>query len=245
VLIYTIVMKIKRNPSPNYSDKTRQTRVKFVIIHYTGMQSEIASIKRLKNSKAKVSCHYFINRKGEITQMVKENKVAWHAGKSKWKNFNNLNDSSIGIELVNKGHEFGYQNFSKNQITSLINLCKFLKKKYMIKKENFLGHSDIAPLRKLDPGEKFPWKKLSKFKLGRWYKIDKKKLKLTHKEGVKNLFFKNLFIIGYRYFHVFKRRKKDKFIIKSFQQHYLPNNVSGKIDKKTYKISQFLVNSSK
>ena len=238
-------MKIKRNPSPNYAEKTRKkTRIKFVIIHYTGMQSEIASINRLKNSKAKVSCHYLINRKGEITQMVKENKVAWHAGKSKWKNFNNLNDSSIGIELVNKGHEFGYQNFSKNQITSLISLCKFLKKRYMIKKENFLGHSDIAPLRKLDPGEKFPWKKLSKFKIGRWYEGDKKKLELTNKKGIKNLFFKNLFIIGYRYFHVFKRRKKDKFVIKSFQQHYLPNNVSGKIDKKTYKISQFLANLS-
>ena len=239
-------MKIKRNLSPNYTVKTRQkNKIKFVIIHYTGMQSEIASIKRLKNSKAKVSCHYLINRKGEITQMVKENKVAWHAGKSKWKNFNNLNDSSLGIELVNKGHEFGYQNFSKNQITSLISLCKFLKKKYIIKKENFLGHSDIAPLRKLDPGEKFPWKKLSKFKLGQWYENDKKKLELTNKKEIKNLFFNNLFIIGYRYFHVFKRRKKDKFIIKSFQQHYLPNNVSGKIDKKTYKISQFLVNSSK
>ena len=238
-------MQIKRNPSPNYSKKIRQKKsIKFIIIHYTGMQSEIASIKRLKNRKAKVSCHYLISRKGEITQMVKENKVAWHAGKSKWKNFNNLNDNSIGIELVNKGHEFGYQNFSKNQLTSLISLCKFLKKRYMIKKENFLGHSDIAPLRKLDPGEKFPWKKLSKFKLGRWYRDDQKKLKLTNKEGIKNLFFKNLFIIGYRYFHVFKRRKKDKFVIKSFQQHYLPNNVSGKIDKKTYKISQFLANLS-
>ena len=194
MLIYTVVMKIKRNLSPNYSDKTRQKKkIKFVIIHYTGMQSEIASIKRLKNRKAKVSCHYLISRKGEITQMVKENKVAWHAGKSKWKNFNNLNDNSIGIELVNKGHEFGYQNFSKNQLTSLISLCKFLKKRYMIKKENFLGHSDIAPLRKLDPGEKFPWKKLSKFKLGRWYRDDKKKLKLTNEEGIKNLFFKNLF----------------------------------------------------
>ena len=239
-------MQIKRNPSLNYSKKIRQKKsIKFIIIHYTGMQSEIASIKRLKNRKAKVSCHYLISRKGEITQMVKENKVAWHAGKSKWKNFNNLNDSSIGIELVNKGHEFGYQNFSKNQIASLISLCKFLKKKYMIKKENFLGHSDIAPLRKLDPGEKFPWEKLNKFKLGRWYKDDKKKLKLTNKKGLKNLFFKNLYLIGYRYFHVFIRRKKDKLVVKSFQQHYLPNNVSGKIDKKTYKISQFLVNSSK
>ena len=123
-------MQIKRNPSPNYSKKIRQKKsIKFIIIHYTGMQSEIASIKRLKNRKAKVSCHYLISRKGEITQMVKENKVAWHAGKSKWKNFNNLNDNSIGIELVNKGHEFGYQNFSKNQLTSLISLCKFLKKR--------------------------------------------------------------------------------------------------------------------
>ena len=114
----------------------------------------------------------------------------------------------------------------------------------MIKKENFLGHSDIAPLRKLDPGEEFPWKKLSKFKIGQWYENDPKKLELTNKKEIKNLFFNNLFIIGYRYFHVFKRRKKDKFIIKSFQQHYLPNNVSGKIDKKTYKISQFLANLS-
>ena len=171
-------MKIKRNPSPNYAEKTRKkTRIKFVIIHYTGMQSEIASINRLKNSKAKVSCHYLINRKGEIIQMVNENKVAWHAGKSKWKNFNNLNDSSIGIELVNKGHEFGYQNFSKIQIKRLINLCIQLKKKYMIKKENFLGHSDIAPLRKLDPGEKFPWKQLSKYNLGVWYKNNRFNLK--------------------------------------------------------------------
>ena len=234
-------MQIKRNPSPNYSKKIRQKKsIKFIIIHYTGMQSEIASIKRLKNRKAKVSCHYLISRKGEITQMVKENKVAWHAGKSKWKNFNNLNDNSIGIELVNKGHEFGYQNFSKNQLTSLISLCKFLKKRYMIKKENFLGHSDIAPLRKLDPGEKFPWKKLSKFKLGRWYRDDQKKLKLTNKEGIKNLFFKNLFKIGYRYFDLNKRSTNDAFVVKAFQRRFLPKKVTGKIDQKTYIISQFL-----
>ena len=236
-------MKIKRILSPNYSDKTRQKkRIKFVIIHYTGMQSEIASIKRLRNSKAKVSCHYFINRKGEITQMVKENKVAWHAGKSKWRNFNNLNDSSIGIELVNKGHEFGYQNFSKNQIASLISLCKFLKKKYMIKKENFLGHSDIAPLRKLDPGEKFPWRRLSKYNLGFWYKISEKKNNLISQKKCKNLFFKNIYKIGYRYFKVNQRVKTDKIIIKSFQLHYLPQSVTGNLDQKTLKISHFLAN---
>ena len=154
-------MKIKRILSPNYSDKTRQKkRIKFVIIHYTGMQSEIASIKRLRNRKAKVSCHYFINRKGEITQMVKENKVAWHAGKSKWKNFNNLNDSSIGIELVNKGHEFGYQNFSKNQIASLISLCKFLKKKIHDKKRKFFRPFRYCSIEKIRSRRKVSLEKI-------------------------------------------------------------------------------------
>jgi N-acetylmuramoyl-L-alanine amidase len=236
-------MKIKRDLSPNYTTKTRQTKdIKLVILHYTGMQSEIESINRLKNMKSKVSCHYIVNRKGLITQMVEDNKVAWHAGKSKWKTFNNLNKKSLGIELINKGHKFGYQSFSKIQILSLIKLCKFLKKKYFIKKENFLGHSDIAPLRKIDPGEKFPWRMLSKHNLGIWYGNINKEFKLTNNKKVENLFFKNIHKIGYRYFQVNKRFKKDKFIIRSFQRHYLPHNISGKIDTKTYKISEFLAN---
>ena len=179
--------------------------------------------------------------------MVPDNKVAWHAGKSKWKTFTNLNKNSIGIELVNKGHEFGYQNFSRAQIISLINLCTKLKKKYKIKKENFLGHSDIAPLRKIDPGKKFPWKKLSKYQLGNWFSSNKKKfkLKLKNKKKIENLFFSNLHTIGYRYFKINKRSKNDKFIIRSFQQRYLPKNISGKIDKKTFKISHFLANELK
>ena len=154
----------------------------------------------------------------------------------------NVNKNSIGIELVNKGHEFGYQNFSNLQISSLITLCKKLKKKYTIKKENFLGHSDIAPLRKLDPGEKFPWEKLNKYDLGLWHGNSKKKLKLNNRKIIKNLFFKNLYKIGYRYFNVNRRSKKDKLIVKSFQQHYFPQNVSGKIDLKTLEISHFLAN---
>ena len=157
--------------SPNFSKYSRSIKdIKFVVIHYTGMQSEIASIKRLINPSSKVSCHYLINKNGKITQMVKDDKVAWHAGKSKWKNFKNLNSNSLGIELVNKGHKIGYENFTTLQIQSLIDLCKKLKKNYKIQKNNFLAHSDIAPLRKIDPGEKFPWKKLSKFKIGAWYK---------------------------------------------------------------------------
>ena len=203
------------------------------------MQSEIESINRLKNPRFKVSCHYLINRKGKIIQMVKDRNIAWHAGKSKLKNFKNLNQCSIGIELVNRGHKFGYQDYTKNQINSLLGLCKDLKKKYSIKDENFLGHSDIAPLRKIDPGEKFPWKKLSKHNFGRWYK-ETKKIKNLFKKKIENNFYNNLKKIGYRYFSNSKKSSKNKKIIKSFQQHYLPNNVTGKIDKKTYIISHFL-----
>ena len=166
-------MKIMRNISSNFSKFPRlKKNIKFVIIHYTGMQSEIESIDRLKDKKCKVSCHYLINRKGHVIQMVKDKNVAWHAGRSKWKKYVNLNNVSLGIELVNRGHQYGYQNFSTKQINSLIKLCKNLKKKYSIRKENFLGHSDIAPLRKIDPGEKFPWEKLSSHKNRKWFEND-------------------------------------------------------------------------
>ena len=233
-------MKLIFSYSPNFSKKSRFLRkIKYVIIHYTGMQSEIESIKRLKNPKYKVSCHYLINRKGKIIQLVKDKNIAWHAGKSKWKKITDLNKDSIGIELVNKGHEFGYQNFSPKQIKSLIRLCKNLKKKYFIKKENFLGHSDIAPLRKIDPGKKFPWKKLSMHNIGNWYSKKEKKIEVNLKK-IEHSFFKNLQKLGYRYFSVKNRKSNDQKIIKSFQSHYLPNRVTGKVDQKTFEISHFL-----
>ena len=237
-------MRNKIDLSPNYSKKTRKIKdIKFVIIHYTGMQSEIESIERLKDPKKKVSSHYLINRKGEITKMVHERKTAWHAGKSRWKNFTNLNRYSIGIELVNKGYEFGYQKFSNIQIKSLIRLCKSLKKKYKIKNDYFLGHSDIAPLRKVDPGENFPWQKLSKYNLGVWYKEKSQKINFK-KSKIRYNFFQNLYKIGYRYFSLKKRKiKKDKKIIKAFQLRFLPKRVSGNLDQKTLKISYYLANS--
>ena len=233
-------MKITSYFSPNYSKKPRPKKnIQLVIIHYTGMQSEIESLKRLMNPKYKVSSHYFINRKGQIIQMVKEQNIAWHAGKSKWKKFNNLNKYSIGIELVNKGHQFGYQNFSQKQISSLIKLCKKLKKKYAIKKENFLGHSDIAPLRKTDPGEKFPWKKLGRFNIGKWYVKYNSKINVNPKK-MEGLFFKNLQKFGFRYFTSNKKKFNKKMLVKAFQRHFLPNYITGKIDRKTYEISHFL-----
>ena len=233
-------MKITIDLSPNFTKKTRKINdIKFIIIHYTGMQSEIESLKRLKSFTSKVSCHYLINRKGRTTQLVKNQNIAWHAGKSKWKKFTNLNKNSIGIELVNKGHQFGYQNITKEQIKNLIILCKHLKKRFKIKTENFLGHSDIAPLRKIDPGEKFPWKKLSKFKLGKWYP-NKKMTINVNKKKIEKMFFKNIQRIGYRYFKTRIRNKRDKNIVKSFQQHYLPKKVNGRVDQETYIISHLL-----
>jgi N-acetylmuramoyl-L-alanine amidase len=236
-------MLIKTKKSPNFSKKVRKNKdIKFLIIHYTGMQSRIESINRLIDPKSKVSCHYLIDRKGKILKMVNEDRVAWHAGKSKWKNFVNLNKYSIGIELVNKGHAFGYEKFNKLQIGNLIKLCIQLKKKYKIKNSNILGHSDIAPLRKQDPGEKFPWQKLNKNDLGIWCENSIIKKKKTYKKNKKNIFFRNLYKIGYRYFNKNKRLKKDVTIVKAFQRRFLPNKITGIIDQKTFIISHFLAN---
>ena len=123
-------MKLISLKSNNFSKNRNKKKIKFLIIHYTGMQSMRVSIKRLVSPKSKVSCHYLISRNGKIFQMVEDNKIAWHAGKSKWGNLQNLNEYSIGIELVNKGHKFGYQKFPRSQINSLVKLCTKLKKIY-------------------------------------------------------------------------------------------------------------------
>mgnify|MGYP001178412977 CR=1 FL=1 len=236
-------MIIEIRLSPNFSPKTRKSKdIKVIVIHYTGMQSKIESVEKLSCPKHKVSCHYLIDRQGRVLKMVNENKIAWHAGKSKWKNFSDLNSNSIGIELVNKGHEFGYEKFTNSQINKLIQLCQILRIKYKIKNSNIVGHSDIAPLRKKDPGEKFPWNKLEKKKIGISFNKSKIKLMEIDKKKLQKLFFQNLFKIGYRYFNLNRRSKKDIFIIKAFQRRFVQNKVSGLIDKKTYITSHFLAN---
>tara|TARA_B110000902_G_C14084165_1_gene504381 strand:- start:113 stop:841 length:729 start_codon:yes stop_codon:yes gene_type:complete len=241
-------MKINFFNSPNYSTEIRvKKNIKFIVIHYTGMQSERACIKRLSSKKSQVSTHYLINREGKITRMVDEKNAAWHAGKSKWKNFINLNDQSIGIELVNKGHQYGYENFSKKQISKLILLCKSLIKKYKIKKTNILGHSDIAPLRKKDPGEKFPWYFLSKQKIGYWHGINKKNVNNQNlsKSELRKIFFNNLYKIGYRYFNKKKLSKSDLKVIKVFQRRFRQDKVNGLIDQECLQISHYLSSSLK
>ena len=160
------------NYSPNFSPQKRNKKeIKFIIFHYTGMKKELEAINRLTDIQSEVSSHYLIKNNGKIITLVPDLYIAWHAGKSKWKHYSSLNKYSIGIEISNPGHKFNYKKFSKNQINSLLRLSKFLIKEYNIHPKNILGHSDIAPNRKKDPGEKFPWKYLSKKKIGLWHDI--------------------------------------------------------------------------
>ena len=162
------------NYSPNFSlPKRNKNKIKFIILHYTGMKSEKRAIDRLTNLQSQVSSHFLIKNNGEILTLVPELYIAWHCGFSSWKNYKQLNKNSIGIEITNPGHQYGYENFKKEQINSLVKLCKFLSKKYKIKKKNILGHSDIAPTRKKDPGEKFPWEYLAKKDIGIWHYLSK------------------------------------------------------------------------
>ena len=170
--------KISLNYSPNFNPRKRSKKnIKFIIIHYTGMNNQSSAINRLCNIKSKVSAHYFIKKNGFVLNLVPPLYEAWHAGKSSWKNIKFLNRCSIGIEIQNSGHNNKYENFSQKQIISIKKLLEYLIKKYNVNLKNILGHSDISPDRKKDPGEKFPWKKLAKSKLSQWHNLDEKKLK--------------------------------------------------------------------
>ena len=159
------VVKMTLNYSPNFNLRKRdKKKIKYLIFHYTGMKKDKFAIKKLLSLNSNVSCHYYITRSGQLIKMVPDLYVAWHAGKSSWGNQKSLNHKSIGIEISNPGHKHGYRKFNEKQIKCLIKISKFLIKKYKIDKKNILGHSDVAPLRKIDPGEKFPWKYLYKKK---------------------------------------------------------------------------------
>ncbi len=155
-------IKIIQRKSPNYDKRPKGSKIKSIIIHYTGMKNFKSALDRLCDKKSKVSSHYLIGRNGRIINLVNESHRAWHAGVSYWRGIHNLNNCSIGIELENPGYEFGYLPFSKKQMESLIFLCKKIKKKYQIHPEWVLGHSEIAPNRKKDPGKKFNWKEIKK-----------------------------------------------------------------------------------
>ena len=243
-----MAQKIENLYSPNFSPKKRNIKnIKYLIIHYTGMKKTSDAIKRLVDYKSEVSCHYFIKKNGDIIRMVPDSYIAWHAGKSNWKRHNFLNKLSIGIELDNPGHDHGYQPFKLKQIKSLKRLIKKLKLKYKIKKENVLGHSDIAPERKKDPGEKFPWHLLAKKKLCLWPELNFKNSKKFRNQKLnkedKAKFIKNIYKIGYCKIAKLTEKKSTKYLTKAFQRRFRNELVDGNIDFECFLLSKKLVKS--
>tara|TARA_Y100000994_G_scaffold43123_1_gene33679 strand:- start:19 stop:696 length:678 start_codon:yes stop_codon:yes gene_type:complete len=207
--------------SPNFNDRPKDIVPNILVIHYTGMKSVDQALQRLTSSNSQVSAHYLISRKGEIFKLVSEEKRDWHAGVSYWRGETDINSYSIGIELENPGHEFGYSKFPKGQMSVLTELCVEVINKYSISPENIVGHSDIAPRRKKDPGELFDWKSLAKKGVGLWPEPILNKITLES-------FEKSLNDFGYEVVDL-------RSTITAFQRHYLPDTVSGISDATTQK----------
>ena len=223
--------------SPNFSK--REKKIKYIIIHYTGTKTLQETLNIFKDKTSKVSCHWLISKKGKLYKIVNENNIAWHAGISYWKEERMLNDNSIGIELDNIGHGFHYQIFPNVQMQVLEKLLKLLINKYNIKKKNVLGHSDIAPDRKSDPGELFNWHRLAKKNLAYYPSVKKhayKKvfLKLGDRDKDIRKIKLKLIKIGYKcsqdnYFDIYL-----KLLVEAFQRRFLPEKINGVIDGKVY-----------
>ena len=150
-------------PSPNFDERTAP--IGMIVLHYTGMQDAESAIARLRDPAAKVSSHYLVAEDGTVLRLVDEAKRAWHAGRSHWREWDGVNDVSVGIEIVNPGHEFGYRPFPDEQIDAVVRLVAEIKDRYQITRGNVVGHSDVAPARKRDPGEYFPWGRLARLRL--------------------------------------------------------------------------------
>ena len=218
-------MKIISKPSPNFELKAKR-RIKYIIIHYTNLPSTQASLKHLLNKRNKVSAHYLLDQKGKIYSLVNEKDIAWHAGISSWKADKLLNKKSIGIELQNTGTAGNYEKFPNQQISQLEKLILELQNKYNISNANILGHSDISPDRKIDPGPKFPWQRLFKNGIGLMPKTyPSKSKKNTTSNEIKNLqillkkFGYNLKVNGFM-------DKQTLLVLYAFQSHYCPNELS-------------------
>ena len=158
---------IQDAPSPNFD--TRRAPPDMLVLHYTGMQTAEAAVARLCDPEAKVSAHYVVDENGAILRLVPEERRAWHAGRGIWQGETDCNAASIGIEIVNPGHEFGYRAFPEPQVEALISLVADIRSRWTIPDARIIGHADLAPDRKQDPGELFPWKRLAEVGHGLWF----------------------------------------------------------------------------
>lgn len=159
-------MRLIERPSPNANDRKRP--VSALVLHYTGMETGEAAIRRLCDPEASVSAHYAVEEDGTVLRLVPEAARAWHAGVGVWRGERDMNSASIGVEIVNGGHDFGLPPFPDIQIAAVISLCRAVLARWAIPAHNIIGHSDLAPDRKADPGERFPWRRLAEAGVGRW-----------------------------------------------------------------------------
>lgn len=214
----------KSTKSLNFDKRAGGVDPSMIIIHYTGMPSEEAALHRLCDPDSKVSSHYFINESGETLRLVDEDKRAWHAGISFWGGITDINSHSIGIELVNPGHEFGYRSFPDKQISALVKLCRRLIADYTIPAAHVLAHSDIAPKRKEDPGELFPWKLLAAEGVGLWPVVKESE---THDDPALRAeasFSKMLATYGYNLDVPYGK------LVMAFHRHFYPEKFLGRHD---------------
>jgi N-acetylmuramoyl-L-alanine amidase len=203
--------------SPNFNERKRQ--VSMVVLHYTGMQSSDAALTRMCDPQAEVSAHYMIDEDGTVTQLVDEDKRAWHAGRSFWRGETDINSASIGIELVNPGHEFGYRPFPEAQMEALLPLLGDILDRHDIPRANVVGHSDVAPARKEDPGELFDWDRLARLRLA-----------LAKPDLSMHLFFDN----PGAFYLALERFGYDitdgRAAVRAFQRRWRPEVIDGEID---------------
>jgi N-acetylmuramoyl-L-alanine amidase len=202
--------------SLNFESRAGNVRPSMIILHYTGMKTEEEALQRLCDPGSKVSAHYFINEVGEVLNLVDVSKRAWHAGLSYWEGITDINSHSIGIEIVNPGHQFGYRAFPAVQMRSLTNLCIRLVEGYLMNPFYILGHSDIAPKRKEDPGELFPWKALAMSGVGLWPRTQQSDYDEAQKVISENRFAQLLIEYGYN-----PDTPADKLVL-AFHRHFYP-----------------------
>ncbi len=224
-------------PSPNHDERAPGFVADMLLLHYTGMATTAAAMARLCDTSAKVSAHYVIDEDGQITQLVAEARRAWHAGVSSWGGVSDINSCSIGIEIGNPGHDAGYPDFPDIQIAAAIALCRDIVARHRIPPDRVLGHSDVAPHRKLDPGEKFPWRRLHRAGIGAWVTPAPIRPGATLRPGDSGAEVRQLqsALASYGY-GIARSGKYDGLtssIVTAFQRHFRPSLVDGDADRST------------
>lgn len=228
-------MTMRSRLSPNHGPRPSPGRIDLLILHYTGMPSAAEALDRLCDPAAEVSAHYLIDEDGTIWQLVDENRRAWHAGRGFWAGATNINDRSIGIELVNPGHEHGYRPFPEVQIAALERLCHDILARHPIAPERVLGHSDIAPERKADPGELFPWERLAGAGIGLWPDFAASIAATGDVAAAEDVLAvqRHLGRIGYDARASGRLDGATRAILTAFQRHWRPANCGGTLDLET------------